>query len=189
MFLEDVAADPWFREHAIVEAEAAAWVITGQRMKREDFVASRQVRVAFQQTVAASYRLKRFLAVERAIRWGKKVIVFNRFISCGEAYMDGGIAELCEVTGMNHRDMIDGIDAVIWTAPSPEKYYVQHDPADPEGYRFEPYGMAVELGNKVRKAYSRFDLLTVHDVLGQESFDVKRADFMRTIRELVCAEY
>ena len=189
MFLEDVAADPWFRRHAIIEAEAAAWIITGQRMKREDFGASREIRVAFQQTVAASLRLKRLLAVDRAIRHGKKVIVFNRFISCGEAYMPGGILELCDVIGMSHLEMINGIDAVIWTAPPPEKYYVQHDPADPDGYRFEPYALAIELGRKVREAYGRLGLLPVYDILGQESFDLKRENFMAKIRTLAGAEY
>ncbi len=178
-----ITSDSEIGEFVLVETEAAAWVIAGQNMTRQDFAASEAVRITFQQVVAATQRLKVLLAVERARRTGKTTVIFNRFAFGGAAYLTGGLDEFWQITGMDPL-CSNEVDAVIWTAPPPPEHYVCHDPSDPNGYRFEDYQTAVELGARVLNAYTGLGL-AVHEVAGQDNFADKRQAFILLIRRLI----
>ena len=131
------------------------------------------------------------LGIERARRQGRTVLVLNRHIPSGAAYLPGGIDELATITGITRVAMIDGIDYVICPGPPPQWAYVRHEVGDPLGFRFESYSHACALGAKARQAYVDFGFfpgVKLFDVPGTEDFDEKCADFLRVARTLVGQE-
>lgn len=167
--------DPWFRENALFFDESAAWIITGHAMTGEDF-ACEGTRNAFQQTVAAAGMLKYRLAIQRAIRLGRKFVFLNRHILDGVAYVSD--AEFLELlSGYSVREMIQGVTHIVWCGPPPERYYEKNE------YRFEPYAQAVALGQGVLAPY-REHHSSVHEVHGTEDPTEKYRALRAKLHEL-----
>lgn len=154
-----LAQDPWFMENALFFDESAAWTITGHAMTREEF-GCEDTRNAFQQTVAAAGMLKYRLAIQRAIRLGRKFVFLNRHILDGVAYVSG-VDFLELLSGYSAREMIQDVTHVVWCGPPPEQYYQNSE------YRFESYAHAVALGQSVLVQYRQYHP-SVHEVHGTE---------------------
>ena len=165
---------PWFREHALVEDEAAAWVIDGQRMKDRMGFTFLDGRIAFQQAVAATQRLKFVLAMAEARRRGLELILLNRHIADGGAYLGEGLDELELITGMSIAEMMSGIHHVIWLDSPSERFYVRTDT------RLETYEESVGRGLQVRRVYESIGPVDI--VHRTEDFDDKRTAFMTLLR-------
>lgn len=170
-----LAQDPWFMENALFFDESAAWTITGHAMTKEDF-ACEDTRHAFQQTVAAAGMLKYRLAVQRAIRLGRKFVFLNRHILDGVAYVhDAAFLEF--LSGYSVCEMNQGVTHVVWCGPPPEQFYETND------YRFETYPQAVALGQNVLEPY-RDHHPSVHEVHGTEDPTAKYRALRVKLHEL-----
>ncbi len=186
-FLQMLEADPWFMRNAVIETEAAALLYTAHKVQPGEFgTVSQDTIDAFQNAIASLCMFKRSLAVDRAVRDGKKLVVFNRFIPSGAAYLQWGIVDLMAITNLSEVEMNSGIDHVICPGPPPEEHYVTNE------YRFETYAEACVLGARARQAYIDLGFVpgtTLHDIPGGDDFDAKCALFMATIRQLTGAEH
>ncbi len=181
-FLRLLGLDPWFIKNAIILMESAAWVRVSHGVQRGELQAgSPETRVSFQGLIAQAYVFMLNMAVDRAIRDGKSVVICNRFTPSGAVYVPGGMAELCEIIGAPVGDMIDGIDHVICPGAPKEEHYTTNE------YRFETWEEACDLGARARQIY--VDLgCDVTDIPARDNFDEKCADFLEVIRRLVGAE-
>ncbi len=192
-FLRRLMADPWFAQNALVMNEAAEQVTRLYRITRAEKPYWPPVMwVAFQKIIVEIYLFSMAIALHRAKQQGRRVIFFNRYIPSGAAYLPGGLQELSSITGVSLTQMIEGIDYVICPGPPPQWCYVRHEPDDPDGFRFETYEHACELGAKARQAYIDLGFVPgqrLHDIPGGEDFDEKCAHFMRVARGLTGAEY
>ncbi len=183
--LRRLAADHWFSRNAVVVNEAAMAVHLGFGIEREE--KSRwppHMWVRFQKIIAEYTVFAIALAFERARQTGCCVVVLNRSIPSGAAYLPNGINQLVGLIGYSREQIVEGVDHVIVPGPPPERFY------ETNAYRFETYPEAVELGVKARQAYIDLGFVpgdTLHDIPGGDDFDDKCARFMATIRGLVYA--
>lgn len=178
---------PWFQQHAIIVDEAAAAEMTARRAHWREAMKTKAGCVAFQQAVADRQIHWMDSAREKAsFSQGEiELILSNRGLLDGAAYLDGEAEELEGTINMSVEHMLDGTDHVIWAAPSPEEFYEVHNPEIEGGYRFESYPLAVELGEKVRALYTKHHPSSVHVIQTAQNFEDKRAEFLATLQRLV----
>lgn len=181
-FLRRLGLDPWFIKNAIILMESAAWVRVSHDVQRGELqAASPQTRAAFQGLIAQTYIFMLNMAVDRAIRDGKSVVVCNRFTPSGAMYVPGGMQELCEIVGISVEDMIEGIDHVICPGAPKEEHYTMNE------YRFETWPEACDLGARARQIYISLGFEVI-DIPGRDDFDEKCDHFSAEVRRLVGAE-
>lgn len=191
-FLSRIKAEPWFVQHVFIMDEVAAFITLRLGITREMKGAWPSVLwESFQKIISECSWLALATAFQRAERDGRRVIILNRYIPSGAAYLEDGLDELKQITGMSREVMSFGIDHVIIPGPPPVEHYVQHQDDDPNGFRFESYEEACMLGAKARRAYVDLGFVPgdrLHDVPGRENFEEKYQDFLKLVYRLVDVE-
>lgn len=181
--LRRLATDHWFSRHAIVVDEAAMAVHLDFGITPEE-KSHRPVHmwVRFQKMIAERTVWALALAFERVRQSGRCVVVMNRSIPSGAAYLRGGLEELVGLIGYTREQIVEGVDHVVVPGAPPERFY------ETNAYRFETYSEAVELGVRARQAYLDLGFVpgeTLHDIMSAEDFEEKYVAFLAKMRELV----
>lgn len=108
----------------------------------------RQLQVA----IAISQIALEEVSTSRAQNESKKLIVLDRGLLDGAAYLHGGIEELEEITGQNEESMLGRYDTVLHLTTS-----AKHGAYDKQSneHRFEEAEVALELDDKIMSVWQK----------------------------------
>ena len=137
----------------------------------------------FQTAVAASQQALEGISERRAIQEEKRLIIYDRGLLDGAAYLPGGVRELEEITGQNEQLMLSNYNAVIHLISSAahNAYDKQSNP-----HRFEEATAAMELDARVMNAWDNHP----NRIVLEEKDKAKRiTQGLQVIRSLIVGEF
>ncbi len=104
----------------------------------------------FQLAVAAGQVALENITNQRAEHEGKRLIIYDRGLLDGAAYLPGGIPELEEITGQDEHAMLGNYDSVLHltTSAAHSAYNKRSNP-----HRFEVAAAALELDQRIMAAW------------------------------------